>query len=132
MEANAGGHHLTVDTGDPEAVIEADRQILASIIANLLQNAYKYTRPHSHVTLRTITTADHVTIEVEDDCGGLPPEKLDQLFKPIAQASADHNGLGLGLAICMTGVGAIGGDRRSRPSKQRLRVQRGATARPTS
>ena len=114
MEAKARGHHLTVETSHPTAVVEADRQILASVIANLIQNAYKYTRPHSHVTLRTLATADHVTIEVEDECGGLPPGKLDTLFKPFTQRGADHSGLGLGLAICVSGVDAIGGSIRAR------------------
>jgi signal transduction histidine kinase len=114
MEANAAGHHLTVETSDPAAVISADRQILASVIANLVQNAYKYTRPHSHVTLRTVTTADHVQIQVEDECGGLPAGKADTLFLPFEQASADHSGLGLGLAICVRGVKAIGGALRVR------------------
>lgn len=109
MEAKASGHHLTVETSDRHAVVEADRQILASIIANLVQNAYKYSRPHSHVTLRTSTTADHVRIEVEDECGGLPPGSLETLFKPFEQRSADHSGLGLGLAICVRGAKAIGG-----------------------
>jgi signal transduction histidine kinase len=74
-----------------------------------VQNAYKYTRPHSHVTLRTVTTADHVRIQVEDECGGLPPGKVETLFLPFEQGSADHSGLGLGLAICVRGVKAIGG-----------------------
>ncbi|HEY5945573.1 MAG TPA: HAMP domain-containing sensor histidine kinase [Kofleriaceae bacterium] len=109
MEANARGHLLTVETSDAKAVVEADRQILASIIANLIQNACKYTRPKSHVTLRTLTSSDRVTIEVEDECGGLPPGKLETLFEPFEQGSHDHSGLGLGLAICVRGVEAIGG-----------------------
>lgn len=109
MEAKAHGHQLTVETDNVSAVVEADRQILASIIANLVQNAYKYTHAHSHVTLRTVTTDTHVRIEVEDECGGLPPGLAENLFEPFQQRSADHSGLGLGLAICARGVEAIGG-----------------------
>ena len=109
MEAKASSHRLTVETSDPTAVITADRQILASVIANLVQNAYKYSHPHSHVTLRTVTTADHVRIQVEDECGGLPSGKVETLLLPFEQGSADHSGLGLGLAICVRGVKAIGG-----------------------
>lgn len=114
MEATAHGHHLAVEISDPNAVVLADRQIVASIIANLMQNAYKYTRPHSRVALRTLTTDDLVCIEIEDECGGLPPGTLETLFEPFEQGSADHSGLGLGLAICLRGVEAIGGALRVR------------------
>jgi signal transduction histidine kinase len=109
MEATAHGHQLTIERHDDDAVVAADSQILASVVANLLQNAFKYTRPHSHVTLRTSNTRDRVQIEVEDECGGLPPGKAGALFKPFEQRGSDRSGLGLGLAICLRGVEAIGG-----------------------
>jgi signal transduction histidine kinase len=109
MQANARGHQLTVETGEPRAVVHADRQILASIVTNLLQNAFKYTRPHTHVTLRTSTVADRLLIEVEDECGGLPAGATASLFEPYVQRNADHSGLGLGLSICRRGAEAIGG-----------------------
>ena len=114
MEAKAAGHQFTIETIDREAVVKADRQILASIVANLVQNALKYTRPHSHVTVRTGATAELVRIEVEDECGGLPPGRSETLLQPFKQASADHTGLGLGLAICVRGAKAIGGELRIR------------------
>ena len=58
--------------------------------------------------LRTVTTADRVRIEVEDECGGLPPGTGHRLFEPYKQATADHSGLGLGLTICQRGAAAIG------------------------
>jgi signal transduction histidine kinase len=109
MQANAYGHQLTVDTRDARAVVHADRQILSSIVTNLLQNAFKYTRPHTHVTLRTSTVGNRVLIEVEDECGGLPADAAETLFEPYVQKSADHSGLGLGLSICRRGTEAIGG-----------------------
>jgi signal transduction histidine kinase len=90
-------------------VVHADRQILASIVTNLLQNAFKYTRPHTHVTLRTSTAGNRLLIEVEDECGGLPAGAAETLFEPYVQKSADHTGLGLGLSICRRGTEAIGG-----------------------
>lgn len=109
MEAKQYGHQLSVEKHHGGAVVRADRQILASIVSNLIQNAYKYTRPHGHVTLRTSTTLGRVHIEVEDQCGGLPPGKAEELFRPYAQHSPDRTGLGLGLAICARGVEAMGG-----------------------
>ena len=52
----------------------ADHQILASVVSNLVQNAFKFTRPHGHIKVRAHTTADRVLIDVQDECGGLQPE----------------------------------------------------------
>ncbi|MEO8698810.1 MAG: HAMP domain-containing sensor histidine kinase [Kofleriaceae bacterium] len=109
IEAKARGHQVTVETVERTAVVLADRQILASIIVNLMQNAFKYSRPASQIRLRTTATTARVRIEVEDRCGGLPPGKVETLFQPFEQRSADRSGLGLGLAICRRGVEAIGG-----------------------
>jgi signal transduction histidine kinase len=119
LVAKERGHHLTVERGDRGAVVLADRPILASVISNLVQNAFKYTRPNSHVILRSSTIADRVRIEVEDECGGLPGGTAAALFAPFIKGSGDQSGLGLGLAICQRGVEAIGGtiDVRDLPGK---------------
>jgi hypothetical protein len=54
--------------------IEADRQVLAAAVRNLLQNAFKFTRPRTTVTLRVCAPAERVLIEIQDECGGLPGE----------------------------------------------------------
>jgi signal transduction histidine kinase len=110
LSANARGVKLTViSVGVDELAVNADRQILSAVISNLLQNAFKYTRPRSEVTLRTRATADRVVFEIEDECGGIQPEKAAHLFDSYEQQSADRSGLGLGLAICVRGVKALGG-----------------------
>lgn len=114
MEAKAHGHELTIELSDGGAKVCADRQILASVLANLIQNAFKYSHPHSHVVLRVSATATQVRFEIEDHCGGLPPGKAETLFNPFEQRSSNRSGLGLGLAICMRGTLAIGGSLRVR------------------
>jgi signal transduction histidine kinase len=79
--------------------VDADRQILGAVVMNLVQNAVKFTRPESTVTLRVDTTADRVRLHVQDECGGLPPGDPEELFRPFEQRSADRTGLGLGLAF---------------------------------
>ena len=76
---------------------------------NLLQNAFKFTRPGTIVTLRSSASCDRVLIEVEDECGGLPDTNVDVLFHPFEQRGADRTGLGLGLAICRRGAEANDG-----------------------
>ena len=92
-----------------DAVILADRQVLAAVLANLLQNAFKFTRPGTTVTLRVDASEDRVRIEVEDECGGLLSGNLTELFRPFEQQSANRTGLGLGLAFSRWGTEANDG-----------------------
>jgi signal transduction histidine kinase len=109
IEAKARGLQLTV-TPVPQGVsVEMDRQILAAAVANLVQNAFKFTRPGGHVLVRTHADADRVFIAIEDECGGLAGRPED-LFAVYEQRSKDRSGLGLGLAIARQGVSANGGE----------------------
>ena len=109
LDATARGVRLTVTPVDEALTIAADRQVLAAVVGNLLQNAFKFTRPGTTVTLRVGASADRVLIEVQDECGGLPSGNVDQLFHPFEQRSANRTGLGLGLAISRQGVEESGG-----------------------
>ncbi len=64
--------------------------------------------------LKTSPTTDRVLIEVEDECGGLPPGKADELFRRFEQRSRNRMGLGLGLSIARKSVEADGGEIRVR------------------
>jgi hypothetical protein len=64
LEANARGIRLTVMPVEGGLAIEADRQVLAAVVGNLLQNAFKFTRPRTTVTLRVAASAERVLIEV--------------------------------------------------------------------
>ena len=88
---------------DEALSIAADRQALAAVVANLLQNAFKFTRPGTTVTLRVGASAERVLIEVEDECGGLPSGDVNELFRPFEQRSTDRTGVGLGLAFSRWG-----------------------------
>ncbi len=110
MVAQARGLHVVTMAVDPSIIVEADRQILAAALANLVQNGLKFTRAGTTVSIRASTTTDRVLIEVEDECGGLPPGKVEDLLRPFVQKGADRTGLGLGLSICRKAVKAIAGD----------------------
>jgi hypothetical protein len=96
--------------------IDVDRQLITAALANLMQNAFKFSRPNGHVVLRTDTTTatGRVLIDVEDECGGLPEGKAEDLFHPFEQRSANRTGLGLGLAIARQSVETNGGVIRAR------------------
>jgi len=106
LEGDRRGVGLTVVPVEAGLMVEADRQVLALVLGNLLQNAFKFTRPHTTVTLRVDATVDRVRIEIEDECGGFPDGDANKLFQPFEQRSADRSGLGLGLAFSRWGVEA--------------------------
>lgn len=100
---------LVVPTTDPTLLIHANRDLLLAALANLLQNAFKFTHAHSEVSLQAHGIGDHVLIEVSDHCGGLPPGGADHMFTPFTQRSDDKSGLGLGLSIARQSIEADAG-----------------------
>jgi signal transduction histidine kinase len=114
LEASNRGLELVVAPPAGPIEVDADRQLLASAISNVLQNALKFTHRNGRVSLRTLAREDRVLIEVEDECGGLPPGKADELFLPFSQRATDRSGLGLGLAISRRAVEQSGGSVRVR------------------
>ena len=109
LDARAHDLHLSVFPVEQNLSVYADPQILTSVLSNLLQNAFKFTKPRGLVSLRITSTPESVLFEVEDQCGGLPPGRAEELFRPFVQRSDDRSGLGLGLTISRRGVEASGG-----------------------
>jgi hypothetical protein len=109
LQAQVKKCSLTVSTVDPQLAVDADRDLLASAVGNLLQNAFKFTRPNTEVTLNAYATADRILIDVKDNCGGLPPGDAEKMFEPFTQSDEDKSGVGLGLSIARRSVEANGG-----------------------
>jgi signal transduction histidine kinase len=110
LDADARGVTLIVSPVQEDIAVDADRLVLAAVVGNLLQNAFKFTRAHSTVTLGVRASADRVLIDVGDECGGLPGEgKKTDLFPSFEQRGADRSGLGIGLAFSRWGAEANGG-----------------------
>jgi signal transduction histidine kinase len=114
IQAKGRGLTFTVTSVDPSISIEGDRQTISAAVSNLLQNAFKFTHRNGAVSLTASATADHVLFEIEDQCGGLPPGSIAELFRPFAQRSADRSGVGLGLSICLKAAHANRGEIRVR------------------
>jgi signal transduction histidine kinase len=104
LHAHTLGIRLTVMPVDPNVFVEVDRQVLAAVIGNLIQNALKFTRPHTAVIVRACPTMERVLVEIEDECGGLPATDPEDLFRPFERQSANRSGLGLGLAFSRRGA----------------------------
>ncbi|WP_345954062.1 response regulator [Mucilaginibacter sp. PAMB04168] len=100
------------------AQIVADKVRLQQILTNLVSNALKFTT-HGEVVVKAALTnkANDGTIslsfEVKDTGIGIPPEKIDRLFKAFTQVDSSttrkYGGTGLGLVICEKLAGLMGG-----------------------
>jgi signal transduction histidine kinase len=106
MAAHAVGVKLKVMPADYGVSVEADRQVLAAVVMNLLQNALKFTQPRTTVTLRVGGSASRVLFEIQDECGGLPTGDVNIMFLPFEQRNTNRTGLGLGLAFCRGAIEA--------------------------
>jgi signal transduction histidine kinase len=100
---------FTVSTVPKELAIDVDRDMLFSAVINLLQNAFKFTKPQTEVSLKIVAIADRIRIDVADHCGGLPPGTSGKMFLPFTQISADKSGVGLGLSMSRRSVEANNG-----------------------
>ncbi len=103
FEANARSVHLHIEVA-PDLIIDVDRHLVLSAISNLVQNAIKFTVINGNVWVRSKAVDNRVLIEIEDECGGLPPGKIEELFQPFTQKGTDKKGLGLGLSISKRAV----------------------------
>jgi PAS domain S-box-containing protein len=100
-------------TSQPGAFVAGDAERLQQIVANLVSNAVKFTRPGGTIEVRCVPRAGTVLIEVADDGEGIEPSILPRIFDRFAQADSSptrrHGGLGLGLAIVKHLTEAHGG-----------------------
>jgi signal transduction histidine kinase len=106
LAAGAQGITLSLIPVEAGVEIEADRQVLTAVIMNVLQNAFKFTRPRTTVTLRVGASAERVVFEVQDECGGLADGDVNELFHAFEQRGTNRTGAGLGLAFSRWGVEA--------------------------
>jgi signal transduction histidine kinase len=105
----------------PGLTVTADRDRLRQVLANLTDNAIKYTRPGGRVDIRASRNAAGVHIEVRDTGAGIPSHDLTRIWERLYRGdqSRAERGLGLGLSLVRAIVSAHGGtvEVRSEPEK---------------
>lgn len=109
LAAAERGCTLTVPAVDTILGISGNRDRLLAALGNVLQNAFKFTRTSTEVTLAAYAVGERIFIDVKDHCGGLPSGEAEKMFTPFSQRSGDRSGLGLGLSIVRQTVEADGG-----------------------
>ncbi len=110
---DAGGHRLTLSLPEEPLHLEADVTRLAQVVANLLNNAAKYTEKGGHIQLIVETRGTEIQIRVKDNGIGIPAEILPHVFDLFAQADRTldraQGGLGIGLTLVQNIVEMHGG-----------------------
>jgi signal transduction histidine kinase len=100
---DARRHRLTIQTPHETAFIHGDQKRLVQIVANMLNNAAKYTPEGGDITLALQVDDESVGFSVSDNGIGIAPHMLEHVFDMFAQAerSSDRSqgGLGIGLAL---------------------------------
>ncbi len=91
-------HRLELDLEDPLPV-HGDAVRLSQIVANLLNNAARYTPSGGRIVVRGRRDEGEIVIEVADDGEGIERDLLDHFFGAFVQAHAGGGGLGLGLHL---------------------------------
>ena len=109
LEAQSRQCGFTVAAVDPTLAVDVDRDMICAAVGNVLQNAFKFTKHGTNVSLHAYAANDRILIDVADRCGGLPTGAAETLFLPFTQADENKSGLGLGLSICRRSVEANGG-----------------------
>lgn len=94
---------------DPDLALSGSRDLLIAAVVNLLQNAFKFTRPNSEVLLTAYAAGDRILIDVADHCGGLGAGVAESMFLPFSQSGSDRTGIGLGLTIAKQSILASDG-----------------------
>lgn len=106
-------HNLSIERPQAPAVVLGDRARLVQCVANLLQNAAKYTPPGGRIHLACAESGAKVTVTVRDDGAGIAAAVLPRIFEPFVQGEDtmeySRGGLGIGLAIVKRLVEMHGG-----------------------
>jgi two-component system sensor histidine kinase TctE len=88
---------------EQDGVVDGQSLLLHEMLANLVDNALRYTQPGGTVTIRVLENADGVALEVEDNGPGIAAAERERVFAPFYRAAAtlerNPGGHGLGLAI---------------------------------
>ncbi len=107
-----------VTRADPAPLVRGDERQLVSAVANLLDNAVKYSEPGSKVEVTSSRSGGWVRLAVRDQGIGIPAKDLERIFERFYRVdrarSRETGGTGLGLAIVRHVATNHGGDVRVR------------------
>jgi len=108
----AEDRRITMECSVPEELtLYADRIRIQQCLANLVDNAIKFSVDGSRVAISAERQADHVILQVRDEGAGIPAESIPRIWDRLYRGDKSRNtkGLGLGLSLVKAVVQAHGG-----------------------
>jgi PAS domain S-box-containing protein len=111
-QASANGHRFVVDVPDEPLAASADREKLRQVLANLVDNAVKFSPDGATVTVEARRAGGAVEVRVVDEGIGVPADERERIFRKFHRAEGSARGrpgTGLGLFIARGLVDAMGG-----------------------
>ncbi len=110
IDGRASGHHLHVELPPSLPLISVDPVLFEQVLANLIENALKYTPRGTTVSVTAVNETGFVAIDVADQGAGIPRGDELRVFDKFYRGQhTGTRGAGLGLAICKAIVEAHGG-----------------------
>lgn len=96
-------HNIIITPGDSVRV-NADRDKIGQVMANLLSNAAKYSDPEQDIEVSCAKDGNKLTVSIRDRGMGISPEDIEKLFLPHYRAETKETekitGFGIGLYLC--------------------------------
>ncbi len=119
FEARAKGRRVIVARADA-CTVSGYEELLRAAIENVVRNAIRHTADGTAVEIAVEHNASGALVRVSDHGPGVPPQMLDEIFKPFHRVpDGGSDGAGLGLAIAERAVLIHGGQIRARNSENR-------------
>jgi two-component system, OmpR family, sensor histidine kinase KdpD len=103
------GGRVQVSLPDESPAVRADAQQIERVLANLIENALKYSPADEPVHIQVTTTTGEAHVRVVDHGVGVSPGDQDRIFEPFQRGGNGAQGAGLGLAIARGFAEANGG-----------------------
>jgi len=104
---------ISLEASENAPKVSADRDLIKRVIANLINNAIKYTPPKGSIYLKILYNKDENNsyVHIRDTGDGIPKEYLDKIFDKFVQVESKKakSGRGLGLTFCKMTLEAHGG-----------------------
>jgi signal transduction histidine kinase len=99
------GHVLATDRTGEEVLVDGDEVRLTQVLANLLNNAARYTDAGGRISIGVHAKSEGVEFVVKDNGRGIPKELLPRVFDLFVQEREGGGGLGIGLTLVKQLVG---------------------------
>jgi two-component system sensor histidine kinase KdpD len=111
LEEQLADRPVEIRIAPDASLVPYDATLLEQVLLNLVENALKYSPPHSAIEIRARSVQDGVEVEVADHGPGVSPGQEETIFEKFHRAPPNSNvaGMGLGLTICRGIVSVHGG-----------------------